>query len=380
MISRIVSAGIQKTKKSILLLGPRQTGKSTLINGLAPDLSINFAKEATLIEYAGNPDRLDERIQETGSKTIFIDEVQKLPSILNTVQALVDDDKNLKFYLTGSSARKLRRGGANLLPGRVIQYALGPIIAAELDYDLEIKRGLRFGYLPEMVTNRNESENREILSYYSASYLKEEIKAEALTKSLDAFTRFLFQLAGVNAKFVDYTKLSARAKISRHSCPNYFEIFEDTLLGYRIYPDPDLIERADLVKHPKFFFFDGGVYNGLVGNFDLSPERVGLLSEQLAFSQIFHSACVRKQNCEIFTFRTRGGLEVDFLVKLGGKYIPIEVKFSDNLGTHDVSALGEMKKYFPKAEPLLVHMGKRERKISGIWALPLAAALRDMGL
>ena len=144
----------------------------------------------------------------------------------------------MKFYLTGSSARKLKRGGANLLPGRVVNFKLGPLVAAELDYKMETARILSRGSLPEIYLEKNEKEAIHILKSYVANYLKEEIKAEALTRNL--------------------------------------EILEDTLIGQRIFPFEELSEKADLIKHPRFYFFDTGIYNSLVGNFTPSLDRVGV--------------------------------------------------------------------------------------------------------
>lgn len=380
MIDRLLKTAIQNSSKSILLLGPRQVGKSTLIKSLRPELIINFADEMTLLDYASHPGYIRDVLARQKFRSIFVDEVQKLPSILNSIQALIDDNKKLKFYLTGSSARKLRRTGANLLPGRVLNYQMGPVTLKELDYHFSTENLLRYGSLPEVITSTNTSLKKELLSSYASSYIKEEIKAEALTKSMEAFSRFLKEVTNSVGQFIDYTKLSARAKISRHTCPSYFEILEDTLLGYRIFPDRELLERADLVKHPKFFLFDSGVYNGLLRDFELSTGRIGVLSEQLVFSQLLHSANALRKPIDISTFRTRGGLEVDFLVRIEGKYFAIEVKYSDDIAPSEIGSLETIKAYIPNCHSILVHMKKRERRFGTIWGLPIEKAMREMGL
>ncbi len=381
MINRLQKSEIEKSKKSILLLGPRQVGKSTLVKSLKPDLQINFSDERTLIDYAGQPSSLPDLIERTGARSIFIDEVQRLPSILNTVQALIDSDKRLKFYLTGSSARKLKRGGANLLPGRVINHVLGPIIAKELDYKFNIRRALQYGFLPEILSLTHEAEKKEILLSYGSNYIREEIQAEALVRSLESFTRFLNELCKWTGSFIDYTKLSKRAQISRHTCPNYFEILEDTMVGHRLFPDSELIEKADLVKHPKFFFFDIGVFNALDRSFELSNRRIGALMEQLVFQQIFHSATALKKNFEIHTFRTRGGLEVDFALRLENHYFLIEAKAAEEIQDSDFAALMFIKKnYIPDSKAFIFHSGPKARKVQTIWALPIAEGLKEIGL
>ena len=153
MIQRHLQPLLEKSKKSILLLGPRQTGKSTLIQGLPCDLKINLAHETTYLEFARNPEELEQRLGASHPKAIFVDEVQRLPTLLNTIQAVIDESPHpIKFYLTGSSARKLHRGKANLLPGRIHTYHLGPLVASELKYRMDTKQALSTGALPGIWT------------------------------------------------------------------------------------------------------------------------------------------------------------------------------------------------------------------------------------
>lgn len=379
MINRITSSLIEKSPKSILLLGPRQTGKSTLIKSLKPDLTVNFADEAIFLKHTQDFNLLRSLIERNKAKTIFIDEVQRIPQILNTVQALVDENKKLKFYLTGSSARKLKKGGANLLPGRVLNFNLGPLTIKELNYKIS-KEDLMFGFLPGVYAENDKALKKEILSSYSANYVNEEIKSEALVKNLPSFSRFLEATPSLVSSFVDYSKFAQRTKISRHQVPNYFEIFEDTMIGNRIYPNQDLLEKYDLIKHPKFFFFDVGVFNGLQKSFELADDRLGLLCEQLVYQQLLHSANALRKNIQINTFRTRGGSEIDFLVKLEAKYIGIEVKTSDKIIDDDVRHLIALKKKEPHFEFYLFHFGKDEIKRNGIWCLPFAAGMKELGM
>ena len=158
MINRILGSIIEKSKKSVLLLGPRQTGKSTLIKSLQLDLTINFADQDTFLKHTQDFSLLRSLIERKKAKRVFIDEVQRIPELLNTVQSIVDNDPAIKFYLTGSSARKLKKGGANLLPGRVINYSLGALALKELNYILR-KEDLIYGFLPGVYTEKNEREN-----------------------------------------------------------------------------------------------------------------------------------------------------------------------------------------------------------------------------
>lgn len=233
-IHRLLSSEIRESPKSILLLGPRQTGKSTLIKALNPDLTINLADESEFLLFTRNPDELKQRLASAPYKTVFIDEVQRLPGLLNTVQSILDNEDNaIQFYLTGSSARRLRRGRANLLPGRVLNYQLGPLVSAELKYALDTDRALATGSMPGIYTETNPKIRQKTLRTYASTYLKEEIQAEALARNLEGFSRFLYFAAIYSGRFLDLSKLASEAQIPRQSAVRYFEILEDTLIVNR---------------------------------------------------------------------------------------------------------------------------------------------------
>lgn len=381
MISRIIEHPLHRTKKSILLLGPRQVGKSTLIQSLNPDLTINLMNELELMTHSSRPDELNGLIRLSRARSVFVDEVQRLPQLLNTIQTLIDGDKKLKFYLTGSSARKLRRGGANLLPGRVLNYKIGPLVAAELEYQAQTERLLTTGSLPEVYLSQSEKDAQKLISSYAANYLKEEIKAEALTRSLESFARFLQESVLSVAQFVDLSKIAKQARISRHIVPRYFEILEDTLVGYRVYSFEPLRKQCDLIRHPKFFLFDNGVFNALIGNFIASRDRIGVLAEQLVFSQILHSSWAKDVDASLASFRTRKGIEVDFILTAGGKHFGIEVKSSDSIGTEDFAGLEFLSQQsVTMAGYFILHLGKREQKFGQFWSLPWQKGLKELGL
>ncbi len=378
---RLLKDQIKTNPKSILLLGPRQVGKSTLIASLKPDLSINLADELEFMTHSSQPDEISRLIELNGAKSIFIDEVQRLPRLLNSIQALVDRKKSLKFYLTGSSARKLKRGGANLLPGRILNFKMGPLVAAEMNYKFENEKILSLGSLPEIYLEKSPAQSQKILSSYAANYLKEEIMAEALVRNLESFSRFLNESILNIGQFVDFTKLAKRAKISRHAVPRYFEILEDTLVGHRMQAFKELIESEDLIRHPKFFLFDNGVYNGLLKNFVPSLDRIGPLAEQLIYTQLLHSAWARDEEIELNSFRTRKGVEVDFILRWQNKIYAVEVKTSDRLSSRDCESLIYFAKQYPKQSGLFIfHLGRKEQKFGPVWALPWQQGLKELGL
>lgn len=380
-IKRNIHSSILKSKKSILLLGPRQTGKSTYIRNLSPDLAINLAHEPTFLDFARNPSELEERLALTKGKYIFIDEIQRLPKLLNTIQSLIDENPSkYKFYLTGSSARKLRRGHANLLPGRIHTFHLGPLVTSELKYQLETKEALSTGLLPGIWVESDKYEKEKTLESYAATYLKEEIQAEALSRNLEGFSRFMFIVAAEAGKFLDLSKLASQAKIPRQTAVRYFEIMEDTLI-IRCCEPFGKSERKRLIQSPRFFFFDTGVLNGLLNNFIVSQDRVGALFEHLIFNQLIHSCNGKDKKMRISSYRTEHGAEIDFILELNKKVYAIEVKASTNVGRSDLRGFDSFSKYYGKKfESFVLYLGKVSRKVDGVTILPWQQFFKKLNL
>ncbi len=380
MVPRLLKETLQKSPKSILLLGPRQTGKSTLIESLKPDLSINLNHEKTYLDFRTNPNELNELIAGTKYKTVLIDEIQRLPSLLNTIQTIVDSKeyKHLKFYLTGSSARKLRRGEANLLPGRLLSYEIGGLCCAELGSLFKVQRALKYGCLPEPYLSKESIWTEKLLMSYAGTYLKEEIQAEALTRNLDGFSRFLQFAAQTSGQVLDFSKLAKQAKIERKACTRFYEILEDTLLAKRL----EVYEKtsADIQKRPKFYFFDTGVLNGLLNDFSISHGRKGLLFEHLVINQILNSAKARDIQIKLSYFRTRAGYEVDLILEIKNKSYAIEIK-SGQVDSTDVKKLKHISQYSGAIDAFyIVHMEERDRVIDGVHIYTLPALLEKVGL
>jgi predicted AAA+ superfamily ATPase len=379
-IERSVTRGIQRSSKSVLLLGPRQTGKSTLIRSLKPDVTINLARETEYLAFARNPSELEARLRATHAKTIFIDEVQRIPSLLNTIQAIIDEGNSPRFFLTGSSARKLRRGHANLLPGRIIHFELGPLVASELREQINLEQLLRWGSLPGIWTEKNSIERESVLDTYAATYVREEIQAESLTRNLEGFSRFLFAAASRATRNIDFSKISVEAAISRTSAIRYFEILEDTLLATRV----EAFSKSSvtrIVQHPRFYFFDNGVLNALLGNYHLSPDRIGFLFENLLFSQLYYSAKACGKRMRMSTFRTESGAEVDFICEIDGVVFAIEVKASKNIGSRDLSGLASFASFYGKEfRPIVAYLGDVSKKIDGVDILPWSKVFEAIGL
>lgn len=374
-----MEAVLRNSTKSVLLLGPRQTGKSTLIQQLKPQLEINLAHEGTFLEFARNPYELEQRIDAGAFKTIFVDEIQKLPSLLNTIQTLIDNKKSkTKFYLTGSSARKLKRGQANLLPGRIHAFHLGGITAGELQYKMDTMEVLSTGTLPGIIDTPNKKENMKTLQTYAAVYLKEEIQAESLLRDVQGFSRLLFILAAESGKFLGLSKLCTQVQMPAQTASRYFEILEETLIIRRC-DSFAKSERKRLIQRPKFFFFDTGVLNGLLNNFTVSQDRIGILFEHLIFNQIMDSAAAADRSIRVSSYRTEHGAEVDFIIELEREVIALEVKASSNVGTSDLKGLKSFADFFGKPHrPVIAYMGSVSKKIEGVMILPWQKFLKDM--
>lgn len=369
IMRRQITETISKFKKSVLLIGPRQSGKSTLISSLRPELTINLADEQTHLDFLRNPSLLRARIG--SNRTIFIDEIQKIPSLLNTVQALIDEEKRLKFYLTGSSARKLKRGQANLLPGRIITYDLGPLSLTEIGAKFDLYRLLSLGALPGSVTEPEDQLARKVLRSYAATYLREEVQAEALTRNLEGFSRFFDVIASRSGDFVDFTKFSSQAMIERTSARRYFDVLVDTLILNPVVPFTKSAKRR-LIQHPRFYFFDVGVLNGALANFEVSSDRIGSLFEHFCLQMIMSEAKGRDEEIRLSVYRTESGAEVDFVVEKGRETFAVEVKATRTIGMHDLRGLKSFADFFgPKSRRMILYLGENALKIDGVDVLPV---------
>lgn len=374
MIGRRLSDQILKSlkaKKSVLLLGPRQTGKSTLIQSLRLDVEFNLARQQTFLEFARDPGFLESRLKALLPKggLVFIDEVQRVPSILNTIQYLIDQKNGFQFVLTGSSARKLRRGHANLLPGRLHVYQLGPIVASELEYLADTNKLMQYGSLPAVITETDIKNTKKLLKDYSLTYLNEEVRAEALTKNIEGFTRFLFALSADSSKFLDLSKISSTAAVPRQTTQRFFEVLEDTLIVRRLNAFAKS-EKRRLIQHPKFFIFDTGVLNALLGNFNVSVDRKGTLFENLIFNQLATSLSYSDCDYRLSSYRTDAGAEVDIILELDGRTCAIEIK-SGHFSKSDLGGLKSFEQFYgKKTEKFVLTDEQPHRVVDDIECLP----------
>lgn len=253
---------------SILLLGPRGTGKSTFLHGhFKPDTVfwIDLLRPKAEDRYRRDPESLIQEIAALSPKveTVVIDEILKVPALLDVVHLLIEDPKvKLNFVLTGSSARKLRAGSANLLAGRALAYSMFPLTSFELEGEFDLKNALKFGTLPKIWGLKTDSAKRKTLETYALTYLNEEIRAEQIVRFLDPFRRFLEVAAQCNGKIINFSSIARDVGVDEKKVKSYFEILDDTLIGFLLESYHGSL-RKQIGQAPKFYFFDTGVTRAL---------------------------------------------------------------------------------------------------------------------
>lgn len=354
-------------KSSFFLLGPRQTGKTSLIHHILPDtIFYDLLDSANYLTLSRNPGRLAEEI---GShvKRVVIDEIQRIPSLLNEVQRLIDT-RNVNFLLTGSSARKLRRGGINLLGGRARVKYLHPLTYKELGDKFNLNHAIQRGLLPSIYFS---DDPRADLESYAGLYLQQEIMAEGATRNIPAFSRFLKIAAHNNGDIVNFTNIASDAQVARTTVYEYYEILKDTLILRELPPWRKTVKRKPLASS-KYYFFDVGVVSALQGRPFLpgTPE----------FGEAFETFIMHELACwsdyisgETLSFwRSTSGFEVDFII---GDHTAVEVKAKENVSTQDIKALRALREEKQLKLFLCVCLEKRSREVDGIKILPYAEFL-----
>jgi uncharacterized protein len=340
---RLLTRHLVGGSRSVLLLGPRQVGKSTLLESLNPDLSINLADPLTFRDYLSEPERLGAELaaMKDPAGTVLVDEIQRIPELLDMIQVILDrKGRRPKFLLSGSSARKLRRGPANLLPGRVIVHYLHPLTAAELGRDFDLAGALAHGTLPGVWAERDEHARALLLRSYSDSYLREEVQAEALVRNLGGYSRLLDLVAASSGRILNLSALCGDAGLGFETARRYLEVLEDTLVVHRV-PAWTGSARSSLVAHPKIFLFDIGVRNALLRRpLDRClPDEQGLLLEHLVATELRARIGTIAPDMALHHYRTRAGAEVDFVVSFGREIWGVEVKAARRVDRGDLSGL-----------------------------------------
>lgn len=377
MYQRLLGPVLRSNQRSALILGPRQVGKSTLLSSLRPDIAVNLASPRAFREYVSHPERLERELRAAppGAKTVFIDEAQRVPALLDVAQVFLDEHPGrFRFLLSGSSARKLRRGRANLLPGRVHAHRMHPLLACELGADFDLERALAHGTLPGIYAEPDPRLRSADLRSYADTYLREEIQAEILVRNLGGFSRLLDLVAASSGRILNLHALCKDAGLAYETARRYVEVLEDTLVAFRV-PAWSGSDRTRLVRHGKLFLFDIGVRNALLRRpLDRPlPDERGLLLEYFVACELQRRLGTHWPEAALFHYRTRGGAEVDFVVEVGRELWGIEVKAGTNVTRAMLRGLASFAARSPRvSRRIVVFLGARAQVIDGVEVLPLA--------
>lgn len=385
-IKKAISEG-----KSFLLLGPRQVGKTTLLEeamrDVHPLLTYQLQNPAVKIELERDPERMIREVRAiNGRVTVFVDEAQKVPALFDAAQILVDEKKASVFF-TGSSARKLRRKGVNLLPGRIRLMTLDPLLWGELGQLVEgndppiatlasrnlnhttvsMEDTLVYGHLPGILSASSSEDAVDLLQAYARLYIEEEIRAEALSRTIGPFSRFLELAAIESGTAPNLTKLSKETGVSIPTIKQYYSILEDTLIVERI--DAFVKNaRKRILSSSRYYFFDMGVRNALA-RLPLVPEilsaQKGVLFEHAVILELTRRIRLLKTNHKLYYWRTSAGAEVDCVLESHDELIPIEIKATAHISPSDLTGLrsfiGDYRDQVKQA--IVVTMGKRPEKV-----------------
>lgn len=371
MYSRLIEP---PKEKSFFLLGPRGTGKTTWVKSKFKEALYLDLLEAELFnDLLANPQRLENLIPKDFNDWIIIDEVQRIPELLNEVHRLIEKYR-YKFILTGSSARKIRRKGVNLLAGRALGYSLYPLTSVELGGAFDLNHSLTYGQLPSVY---READPKAYLESYVKTYLEEEVQQEGFTRNLSAFSRFLEAASFSQGAVLNISSVARECSVERKVVESYFTILEDLLIAYRI---PVFAKRAKrrLAAHPKFYFFDVGLYRTVrpTGPLDIPEEVGGHAFETLFLQELKAINSYLRLGYNIFYWRTSNAIEVDFVL-YGNKGIKaFEVKRTGRVSREMTKGLRAFLEDYPKAKAYFIYGGERRLREGDIEILPIKDALK----
>lgn len=366
-INRLLDLKKDSKKKSLFLFGPRQTGKTSLLKHIFPKAPFyNLLLSDLFIRLSQKPSILREEILaiKNLSEPVIIDEIQKLPILLDEVHNLIEE-KNIRFILTGSSARKLKKGATNMLGGRAWTRVLHPLTSKEIE-NIDIVKAINIGTLPSIYYSENPEED---LLAYTGNYLKEEIQAEGVVRKLENFSRFL-QIASLsNTELINFENIASDCGVPARTVREYFIVLEDTLIGTTLKPYSKTKKRKPIAR-AKFYFFDIGVSNILAGRRDIKEktENFGKSFEHLIFNEIKAWLNYTKDKREISFWRSMQGDEVDFLI---GDNTAIEVKSTNMVLEKHLKGLKNLSEELKLKNKIVVSMDMKKRKIGDILIYPV---------
>jgi uncharacterized protein len=361
---------------SAFLFGARGTGKSTWLADVMPDaVTYDLLDTALALRLASDPSMLAKELAAVDKRRwVVIDEIQKVPALLDEIHRLIERERR-RFVLSGSSARKLRRGGANLLAGRAIQLDMFPLASSEVG-DVPALDRLQFGMLPKAYSSPRP---QRFLQAYVLTYLKEEVQAEALTRNIGGFVRFLEVAAIYNGQITNVSNIARDAQVARQTVQGYFDVLVDTLLGSWLHAWK-LKRAARLVSHPKFYFFDAGVARALSGRLPYPPssEELGPIFETYLLHEVRAFLSYTERSYPLFFFRTHDDVEVDLLFESARGMVALELKASSRWRGEFEKGFRRVREELPRVRCIGVYTGERKLEHDGIVVYPFREFLEQL--
>ena len=356
------------------LFGPRGAGKSTWLQAAFPEaVRVDLLAPEQQRQYAARPERLRE-LAAAGPADVVIDEVQRAPELLTVVHQLVEEPGSPRFVLTGSSARKLKRAGVDLLAGRAVVRSMHPFMAAELGPRFDLPAALDRGLLP-LIWDADDP--ADTLNAYAGLYVRQEVQAEGLVRDLGAFHRFLEAVSFSHAAVLNTAEVARECAVRRKTVEGFIDILEDLLLAFRL---PVFARRArrQVTAHPKFFFADAGVFRSLrpAGPLDRPEEARGAALEGLVAQHLRAWGDYSGVGATLAFWRTRAGSEVDFVLYGRDVFWALEVKHASRIRPADLRSLKSFARDYPRAQTRLAYLGDERLQIDGVLCLPMTELLR----
>lgn len=374
-IKRLNQIARHLNEKSILLLGPRRTGKSSFIKyQLKPDLYFNLLETKMFAQFSYDPGLLSKLIKKN-HKIVCIDEIQKLPNLMNEVHSIIENNKNVKFLLTGSSAKKIKSSHTSLMAGRARQLSFFPFTYNEVkNKKFNLHKFLLFGGLPEVYLSKNPWEE---LKDYAGLYLTEEIQSSAFVRKIENYSRFLEFAAHSSGQILNFEKLSRDAYIPARTIKDYYQLLEETLIGYNL-PSFRPQESRKEVSTSKFYFFDTGILNALIKRNSLKEKTptYGELFEHFIFIHLKTYQLQQRADWKLEFWRTHKGEEVDFILNKG--LITIETKATNKIKPDHLIGLKKFKELYTNQRSLLVCQVDKKFEINGVEIYPWTLFLDEL--
>ncbi|MBT6844067.1 MAG: ATP-binding protein [Candidatus Melainabacteria bacterium] len=368
--------------KSFFLFGPRQVGKTTVLGEFFDDkntLVYNLLDPDTFNALNLSPSNFKNEItsRKKNVSHVIVDEIQKLPELLDQVHLLLESENPPCFALSGSSARKLKKSGANLLGGRAWTIAMYPLCYQEFllnKQTFNLEQALNYGTLPAIYLEEDDFAKEQVLKAYINTYLKEEIKEESLVRNIKGFSNFLRFSAEENGNVLNFSNIARDTGVDSKTVKEYFQILEDTLIGFFLMPFASS-HRTRLVKHPKFYFFDTGVHRALTNKLSLKLEKktkaYGNAFEHFIIKELMNYSNYINKDYDFFFYRTEAGAEVDLIIKKpDDSFLAIEIKASINPELKNLKGLFSFKDLYPEAELICLSQATKRRKLKEITILP----------